>query len=40
MPDLQEFIDENVCSAPSDAEALAVFGKIRDEQFGRRSESR
>jgi predicted phosphodiesterase len=33
MPDLQEFIDDNVCTAPSDAEALEVFGKIRDEQF-------
>ncbi len=33
MPDLQEFIDDNVCTAPSDAEALDVFGKIRDEQF-------
>lgn len=33
MPDLQEFIDDNVCSSPSDAEALEVFGKIRDEQF-------
>jgi putative phosphoesterase len=32
MPDLREFIDDNVCTAPSDAEALEVFGKIRDEQ--------
>ena len=39
MPDLQEFIDENVCSAPSDAEALEVFSKIRDEQFSRRQRS-
>ena len=31
--DLQEFIDDNVCTSPSDAEALEVFGKIRDEQF-------
>jgi predicted phosphodiesterase len=35
MPDLQEFLDDNVCSTPSDAEALEVFGKIRDEQFSR-----
>jgi len=32
MPDVGEFINENVCSAPSDAEALEVFGKIREEQ--------
>jgi putative phosphoesterase len=32
MPDVGEFIDDNVCSAPSDLEALEVFGKIRDEQ--------
>jgi putative phosphoesterase len=32
MPDVAEFIDENICSVPSDSEALEVFGKIRDEQ--------
>ncbi len=37
MPDLKEFIDENVCSAPSDAEALEVFGKIRDSQQNARA---
>ncbi|MDQ2837816.1 MAG: metallophosphatase family protein [Actinomycetota bacterium] len=33
MPDVQEFIDDNVCTSPSDAEALEVFGKIRDDQW-------
>jgi diadenosine tetraphosphatase ApaH/serine/threonine PP2A family protein phosphatase len=32
MPDIEEFVDENVCSVPSDADALEVFGKIRDDQ--------
>lgn len=39
MPDAQVFVAENVCTTPSDEEALAVFGKVRDGQlaeFGER----
>jgi len=37
MPDVEEFVAENVCSTPSDAEALEVFGKIRAEQQASRA---
>ena len=32
MPQADDFVDENVCTAPSDAEALEVFGRMVAEQ--------
>jgi predicted phosphodiesterase len=32
MPDAEGFVRENVCTTPSDAEALEVFGKLLREQ--------